>query len=156
MALGNFFRNVADKIRTSVHDFRTTVRTNPSSVTDDIQHDAVTNTGRFNIRDSLRNLGNTVSFGRITRAGKSNIQWSNQIVKAPTALTAFSVNAKNRYVFNVEIVGAGSGERSTIRLSLTREQAAQFVDRPEYYINEVTDYREKYKEPYFEVAAFYQ
>lgn len=156
MGLGNFIRNTADRIRSSINDFRTTVKTNPSSVSEPVKHDAVTNTGRFNIRESLRNLGNTVKFGFTSRAGKSNVLWSNQIVKAPTPLTNFQAGSKGKFLFTVELRGAGSGERHIFRLNLSPEQARIFVDNPEHYVNDIAKFHEKYLEPYFEVESFYQ
>lgn len=156
MALGNFIRNIGNRIKTSVRDFQEAVKTSPASLGSETEPNVSSRSGRFNIRDSLKSLGSIVGLGQATRRTRNNVEWTKQLTKAPTALANFTINAKQRYLFNVDIVGGGSGERSTIRLSLTKEQAAQFVDRPEYYINEVTDYRERYKEPYFEVAGFWQ
>ena len=154
MGLGNFVRNIADRIRRSPQDFRESVRTEPYDIDKPFVQPSKVDSGKFGIKGRLRNIGNTFGFNRITRTGKTNELYTAGISQNVNSLRNFTALDDGTFRTRVTIRNPQTGITEQKTLDLTRDQARQFSDNPQGYAENNLQDLSKYVGRGFEVVSW--
>ena len=154
MGLGNFVRNITDRIRRSPQDFRESVRTEPYDIEKPFTQPSKVDSGKFGIKGRLRNIGNTFGFNRITRTGKTNELYTSGINQNVDQLRNFTALDDGLFRTRVTIRNPQTGITETKTLDLTRDQARQFQDNPQGFSENNLSDLSKYVGKGFEVVSW--
>ena len=154
MGLGNFFRNVVDRVRRSPTDFRASVRDEPYEIDKPFVQPSKVDSGKFGIKGRLRNIGNTFGFNRLTRTGKTNELYTSQVNTNIDQLRNFTALDDGLFRTRVTIRNPQTGITETKTLDLTRQQARQFQDNPQGYSESNLQDLSKYIGRGFEVVSW--
>ena len=154
MGLGNFVRNITDRIRRSPQDFRESVRTEPYDIEKPFTQPSKVDSGKFGIKGRLRNIGNTFGFNRLTRTGKTNELYTAGISQNVNSLRNFTALDDGTFRTRVTIRNQQTGITEQKTLDLTRDQARQFSDNPQGYAENNLQDLSKYVGRGFEVVSW--
>ena len=154
MGLGNFFRNIADRVRRSPTDFRNTVRQEPYEIDEPFTQPAKVDSGKFGLKGRLKNIGNTFGFNRLTRTGKTNELYTAGISQNVNSLRNFTALDDGLVRTRITIRNPQTGITETKTLDLTRTQARQFENNPQAFAESNLSDLSRYVGEGFEVVSF--
>ena len=154
MGLGNFVRNITDKIRRSPTDFRNSVRSQPYEVDEPFVQPAESSSGKFGLKGRIRDIGNSLGFNRLSRTGKTNQAYGVGLSTKVDDLSRFTRLDDGNYRLRVEIRNPRTGILDTKTIDLTRDQLRQFNDNPQSFAENNLTGLDKYVGKGFEVVSW--
>ena len=154
MGLGNFFRNIADRVRRSPTDFRNTVRQDPYEIDEPFTQPAKVDSGKFGLKGRIRNIGNTIGFNRLTRTGKTNELYTAGITTRVNELARFTAQSDGTFRTQITIRNNRTGIIDTKTIDLTRQLALEFENDPQLYAENKLSGLDRYVGSDFEVVEW--